>query len=129
MTTPAEERESANPSGEKILPFLEILNQDTTNSVYVMSGRTKADLDIWSKTNSYSLGLSAEYGAFFQLPSETSWKSASTSFTTDKKSTNWRKLITKLFQKYAEEVFGSCIVNSKTMITLDFSKSFDSGKV
>ncbi|GAN08300.1 trehalose-phosphatase [Mucor ambiguus] len=129
LTTPTEDIELVNPSGEKLLSYLEILSQDKTNSVYVVSGRTEADLGVWSKGNSHSFDLVAEYGAFVQQPSDATWQATSTPFTTDKKPTDWRKLITKLFQKYVQKLLGSRIVGSKTMITLDFNGSFDSDKI
>ncbi|KAK4509381.1 uncharacterized protein ATC70_007732 [Mucor velutinosus] len=129
LTTPAEDVESANPAVQKLLPYIETLSQDTMNSVYVVSGKTEAELDLWSKENPHSFGLSAEYGAFVRQPSDASWKTTSISFTTDKKFTDWKKLIIKLFQKYVQKLLGSCIVDIKTMITLDFSKSFNSDRV
>lgn len=125
----SDDTESINPSGQDLLPHLETLSQNAANSVYVVSGKTEADLDKWSKSNTHSFGIGAEYGAFVQQPSDTSWKSTATSFTTEKKPTNWRRLITKLFQKYVKKVLGSYITYSKAMITLDFNKSFDSDKV
>ncbi|KAL9537951.1 hypothetical protein MBANPS3_011321 [Mucor bainieri] len=129
LTTPAEDIEIANSFGEKLLPYLETLSQNKANSIYIVSGRTEADLDVWSETNPHSFGLGAEYGAFVQQPFDASWQATSTSFAADKKTTGWRKLITKLFQSYVQKVLGSCIVDSKTTITLDFTKSFDSDKV
>ncbi|KAL7314386.1 hypothetical protein PS15m_005962 [Mucor circinelloides] len=125
----SDDTESINSSGQDLLPHLETLSKNAANSVYVVSGKTEADLDKWSKSNTHSFGIGAEYGAFVQQPSDASWKSTATSFTTEKKPTDWRKLITKLFQKYVKKVMGSYITYSKAMITLDFNKSFDSDKV
>ncbi|KAF1796727.1 glycosyltransferase family 20 protein [Mucor lusitanicus] len=129
LTAPTDKVEPSNPSTKKLIPYLESLSQDNMNCVYLVSGRTKDDLDIWSKANPHSFGLGAEYGAFVQQPSDASWKTTSISSEISKKSTDWRELINKLFQKYVQKVLGSCIIDNETMITLDFNKSFDSDKV
>lgn len=89
----------AAPSGE-LLDLLNNLRSDENNTVVIMSGRPRVDLDNW--LGSLHLNLVAEHGGFIRLADE-DWQQTSFS------STGWKETVRNLFDVYQQRCYGSFI--------------------
>jgi trehalose 6-phosphate synthase/phosphatase len=84
--------EEAIPT-KRVLSALKALAKDSRNTVFVLSGRNRKDLDNW--LGSTNIGLVAEHGAFVREPGKTTWR------TTGGTGTGWKTVIRPILDKYA----------------------------
>lgn len=89
----------AEPSDE-LLELLNTLRSDTKNTVVIMSGRPRVDLDNW--LGSIHLNLVAEHGGFIR-PANEDWQQTSLS------STGWKETVKNLFDVYQQRCYGAFV--------------------
>lgn len=102
----------------RILELLSKLTQDPRNAVYVISGRTKIniDTDLGSLPN---LGLSAENGFYLKLNSgEGEWQQVY-----ENVDFSWKPTVKEIFQYYTERTPGAYVENKDTSIVWHYRSS------
>lgn len=87
---------------ERVLTVLKRLCSDPSNYIYIISGRSRKDLDAWfGEVN--RLGLAAEHGYFFRPIGKKQWE------TCDSRDDEWKNLVQPIFQQYTDATDGSTI--------------------
>ncbi|MFL6451595.1 MAG: bifunctional alpha,alpha-trehalose-phosphate synthase (UDP-forming)/trehalose-phosphatase [Bryobacteraceae bacterium] len=86
---------------EELKRILTRLTSHEANQVYVISGRKAADLDRWLGSVP-NLGLSAEHGARWRMPSSVQWQGR-------KADTKWKDSVGPILQHFADRTPGSLI--------------------
>lgn len=116
---------------------LKSLSSMANTFVYILSGRTRSDLE--TLFSNCGVGLCAEHGCFYRHPSKLNLpldltRTDSTSDTTvrindewfvqvDQVESSWRTIIKPLLQHYFERTPGSFIQEKEFNITWDYSNS------
>ncbi|KAJ2742420.1 Trehalose-6-P synthase/phosphatase complex synthase subunit [Coemansia sp. BCRC 34301] len=107
--------EFARPS-PLALRTLQRLADCAGTAVYVVSGRTRADMDRWFR--GVDVGLAAEHGLFYRHPpkvNDGAWRSLPASI-----DPLWREAVLPLLQHYAERTPGSFIEMKEAGVTWHF---------
>ncbi len=89
--------EDAKPSRSTIAA-LKRLTKDQRNHIAVISGRNRTNLMEW--LGELPVTLVAEHGGFIRLRGHKTWRK------TNQHSLRWEKVVTKLFERYAEQTPG-----------------------
>lgn len=90
---------SAIPS-DRVTRTLKTLAADSSNNVWIISGRDQAFLDEWMG-HIAELGLSAEHGSFMRHPRTENWENL-----TEKTDMGWRSEVIEAFQHYTDKTPG-----------------------
>ncbi|KAI8799255.1 glycosyltransferase family 20-domain-containing protein [Cladochytrium replicatum] len=93
-----------------MLRFLETLVADPKNTVYIISGRDQATLDLWLG-HIPNLGLSAEHGSFIKYPGG-KWINL-----TEDMDFSWKAEVAEIFNYYTERTTGSFVEHKRCSIT------------
>ncbi|KAI8969653.1 glycosyltransferase family 20-domain-containing protein [Pilobolus umbonatus] len=103
---------------DRVLHVLHHLTNDSNNAVYVISGRTKfnIDMDLGSVPN---LGLSAENGYYIKLRGG-EWQKVF-----DNIDFSWKPTIKEIFQYYTERTPGAYVESKDTSIVWHYKQSAD----
>lgn len=105
----------AAPSKE-LKQLLKSLSEDPKNTVVIISGRGRADLETWfGGTN---LGLVAEHGAFTHKPEHKYWHKAPLA-----KDTTWQKQVIQVLEKYAAKTPGSFVEKKESSVVWHFRRA------
>jgi trehalose 6-phosphate synthase/phosphatase len=89
-----EHASEASPTKE-VIKLLQRLAADPYNDCYVISGRSRSDLDDWlSQAN---VGMVAEHGAFIRNPGSKQWQATSAA------DTSWKAVLLPILRDYAAE--------------------------
>lgn len=75
--------------------ILTTLCENSQNHVYLMSSRTKEELESYCDIE--GLGISAETGCFLKFPERKTWETLAHDF-----DLSWRPKVLEIFQYYAE---------------------------
>ncbi len=86
--------EDAKPRKE-VVAALKRLAADPKNDIFVISGRSRADLTDW--LSSTGVGMIAEHGAFIRQPGSKVWKATSAA------DTSWKAALRPILDSYAED--------------------------
>ena len=101
--------EQAHPSA-KLLTLLGKLLRDTSNKVWIISGRGQAFLS--KHLGSFQgIGLSAEHGSFILPPGQPQWETMAAI------PTAWREVVIKFFDSYKNDYPDSFVEQKKLAIT------------
>ncbi|KAI8342575.1 glycosyltransferase family 20-domain-containing protein [Chlamydoabsidia padenii] len=107
--------EAATPSPE-MKAALKRLCQETSNTVWVVSGRDQKALELWLG-DIPDLGLSAEHGCFTRFPGTNHWIS-----NIDMVDMSWMDDVREIFQYYTERTPGSMIEEKRSSLTWHYRK-------
>lgn len=105
----------AAPSKE-LMKTLQRLAAKPHTTVYIISGRSKADLESWF--NGTTLNLVAEHGAFIRKSGAKRWVSTLGSY-----DPNWKLVVTPLLEKYASRAAGSFVEYKDASLVWHFRKT------
>ncbi|KAJ2323828.1 Trehalose-6-P synthase/phosphatase complex synthase subunit, partial [Coemansia sp. RSA 2681] len=104
--------EFARPS-PLALRTLQRLADAPGTAVYVVSGRTRADMDRWFR--GVGVGLAAEHGLFYRHPGAATWQGLPAPA-----DAAWRAAVLPLLQHYAERTPGSFVETKEAGVTWHF---------
>ncbi|XP_061370148.1 probable alpha,alpha-trehalose-phosphate synthase [UDP-forming] 10 isoform X1 [Gastrolobium bilobum] len=90
------------PSPE-VISLLNVLCNDTKNTVFIVSGRGRDSLSDWF-TSCKMIGLAAEHGYFLRWTQDSEWETSHLSADLD-----WKKIVEPVMQSYTEATDGSSI--------------------
>jgi len=88
---------------ERVMAVLKQLCSDPINDVYIISGRSRKDLDQWFG-GVERLGLAAEHGYFYRPIGSKEWHSLSA-----RDDFSWKGLVQPIFEQYTDATDGSTI--------------------
>lgn len=97
------------PASSRLVSILRALVADSRNVVYIVSGRTKANLDETLGSVVPGLGLSAENGCFLKRPGNATWTALHEADSSAVHHTVWREKVAQIFDYYSERTPGSYI--------------------
>ncbi|KAG2181869.1 hypothetical protein INT44_008685 [Umbelopsis vinacea] len=103
----------ALPSPQRINQVLQKLSQDPNNTVYVLSGQSKDNMNI-RLGNLSTVGMSAESGAYIRQPGG-QWEDVF-----DNVDVAWKPAVMEIFEYYTERTPGSSIENKDVSIVWHF---------
>ena len=101
---------------EEILNLLNDLTNDKKNSVYIVAGKGKSQLEDWFGSIK-NLGLSAEHGFLYKANSQDKWKYIVDTFDTD-----WRKSCVKIIEPYTQRCEGSFLEIKEFSVVWQYSE-------
>lgn len=90
------------------------------NTVWVVSGRDRAFLDLHVGHLSPSLGLCAEHGAFLRPPRSTAWQDLSVG-----EDLSWKPVIERLFEETARDLEGSGVERKQAAVVWHYRQARD----
>ncbi|KAJ3285064.1 hypothetical protein HK104_009660 [Borealophlyctis nickersoniae] len=101
---------------ERVYEMLRGLVKDKRNLVYVMSGRSRADLeDLWQIEG---LGICAENGSFLKYADRTKWDTM-----LPDQDLSWRRDVLEIFEYYTDRTPGSYIEEKETSIVWHYGRA------
>ncbi|KAJ2907679.1 Trehalose-6-P synthase/phosphatase complex synthase subunit [Coemansia aciculifera] len=109
--------EFARPS-PLALRTLQRLAETPGTAVYVVSGRTRADMDRWFR--GIGVGLAAEHGLFYRHPPNTAGLDSAWRSLPAPADPLWREAVLPLLQHYAERTPGSFVEMKEAGVTWHF---------
>ena len=116
LTPIVQDPQAAIPT-DQLLRTLQVLSSDSKNTVWVISGRDQAFLDLWLGSIP-TIGLSAEHGAFARPPGATGWENL-----VDELDLDWQQAIIGVFQAFTDRTPGSFIERKRVAVTWHFRKA------
>jgi len=106
--------EDAKPTAE-VLDTLTKLAGSAKNDVFVISGRSREDLDGWLGTT--GVGMVAEHGAFVRLPGKKRWQATAVA------EANWKRAVSPTLDKYAKLTPHAFVEQKATALVWHFRES------
>ena len=101
---------------EEILNLLTDLSNDKKNSVYIVAGKGKSQLEDWFGSIK-NLGLSAEHGFLYKANSQDKWK-----YIVDTFDTEWRKSCVNIIEPYTQRCEGSFLEIKEFSVVWQYSE-------
>ena len=101
---------------EEILNLLNDLTNDKKNSVYIVAGKGKSQLEDWFGSIK-NLGLSAEHGFLYKANSQDKWK-----YIVDTFDTSWRKSCVNIIEPYTQRCEGSFLEIKEFSVVWQYSE-------
>ena len=101
---------------EEILNLLTDLSNDKKNSVYIVAGKGKSQLEDWFGSVK-NLGLSAEHGFLYKANSQDKWK-----YIVDTFDTEWRKSCVNIIEPYTQRCEGSFLEIKEFSVVWQYSE-------
>ncbi|CAO3592094.1 unnamed protein product [Absidia cylindrospora] len=117
LTPIVDSPENAKPSPQ-MKDALKRLCDESSNTVWVVSGRDQKALEIWLGDDLPQLGLSAEHGCFTRFPGTTRWIN-----NIDRIDMTWKDDVREIFQYYTERTPGSFIEEKRGSLTWHYRKT------
>ncbi|KAI8335047.1 glycosyltransferase family 20-domain-containing protein [Chlamydoabsidia padenii] len=108
--------DQAQPT-DKLKSTLKQLTENSSNSVWVVSGRDQQFLETWLG-DIPQLGFSAEHGCFMRFPGTTHWINY-----IDQVDMSWKDDVREIFQYYSERTPGSFIEEKRGSLTWHYRKT------
>jgi trehalose 6-phosphate synthase/phosphatase len=96
--------------GEGVLRVLRSLTSDPSNSVYIISGRARDELDEWFSSVP-RLGLAAEHGFYLRRPGATDWTVLDPDL-----GFGWKDIVLPILELYTESTDGSSIESKESAL-------------
>ena len=101
---------------QEILNLLTELTNDKKNSVYIVAGKGKKQLNEWFK-GIPNLGLSAEHGYLYKPINKDEWKKI-----VDKYDTSWRNICANIIGPYTDRCEGSTLEIKESSVVWQYSE-------
>ena len=101
---------------EEILNLLNDLTNDKKNSVYIVAGKGKTQLEEWFGSIN-NLGLSAEHGFLYKANSKDKWKYIINAF-----DTKWRNTCVNIIEPYTQRCEGSFLEIKEFSVVWQYSE-------
>jgi trehalose 6-phosphate synthase/phosphatase len=103
--------------GEGVLRVLRSLTADPNNSVYIISGRARDELDDWFSMVP-RLGLAAEHGFYLRRPGATDWSVLDPDL-----GFGWKDIVLPILQLYTESTDGSSIESKESALVWHYNNA------
>ena len=116
LTPIVKDPHAAIPS-DRVLRTLKALAADSSNHVWIISGRDEQFLDEWMG-HITELGLSAEHGCFIRQPRSEDWENL-----TSKMDMGWQKEVMDVFGHFTERTQGSWIERKRVALTWHYRQA------
>jgi trehalose 6-phosphate synthase/phosphatase len=106
--------EDAAPS-PALLKTLKKLGEDSSTHVFIISGRSRTDLELW--LGDLPVNLIAEHGAFERPVGNKRWRASSTV------STDWKQQVKPILELYAKRTAGAYVEEKSTALVWHYREA------